>query len=110
SSTRTIGFLGSSSEGASSGTGKVTYADGTTQPFTLSFSDWALDGGRNSPLPDNVIAKQMNYRNVPRGRQFLTVYIFFVQITVPGGKGIQSITLPGSVAGGQMHIFAISSR
>ena len=108
-STQTIGFLGASSEGAATGTGTITYADGSTQSFTLSLSDWALDGGNSTLLPNNMIAKQMAYRNVSNGRQSLTVYVFFVQIAVQSGKGVQSITLPNNVSGGQMHIFAISS-
>jgi len=52
----------------------------------------------------------MGYRNIPTGKQSITVYVFFVQIAVQSGKGIKSITLPTKVSGGQMHLFAISSR
>ena len=40
-----LAFLGSATSGPSSGTGSIAYSDGSTQSFTLTFSDWTLNGG-----------------------------------------------------------------
>ena len=37
---RTLGFLGAGDYGTASGTGAITYTDGTVQPFSLTFADW----------------------------------------------------------------------
>jgi hypothetical protein len=51
----------------------------------------------------------MSYRNnVGGSSQTLTVYVFGAQVALTSGKTVASVTLPTSVTGGQLHVFAIS--
>ncbi len=101
-------FLGSSTNGPSSGTITITYTDGTTQTATLGFSDWTLNGGSASISFGNVVACQMSYRNSTSGTsQQITTYVFAsAPISLNTGKRVASITLPGSLNQGHLHIFA----
>jgi hypothetical protein len=58
SGARTIGFLGTSADGATSGPVTVTYTDGATSTGTLSFSDWA-----GTAAPGENTAASIPYRN-----------------------------------------------
>ncbi|GHO42324.1 hypothetical protein [Ktedonospora formicarum] len=106
----TLAFLGSSSYGPSSGTLTVAYTDGSTETFTLGFSDWTLAGGKASPSFNNLVAMSMPYRNTPHGKQNINTYIFYSEIPLAVDKTVQSITLPSDVKNGQLHVFAISTR
>ena len=48
SNATTLAFLGSATYGPSSGTAVITYTDGSTQNFTLSFPDWGSRGRSGS--------------------------------------------------------------
>jgi hypothetical protein len=110
-SATTIAFLGSSTEGPSSGTGTFTYTDGSTQPFTLAFSDWALGGGSNTLLANNTIVATLPYRNFSQqGRENLTVYVFYTALALQPGKTLASVTLPSNSGPGALHILAIGVR
>src|SRR4029077_653097 len=47
-----LGFLGSGGCGAASGTGTITYTDGSTQQFSLAMADWY----NNAPVAGDQIA------------------------------------------------------
>lgn len=101
-------FLGSSTNGPSTGTVTITYTDGTTQIASLGFSDWTLNGGSASASYGNVVACQMSYRNSASGAsQQVTTYVFAsAPISLNTSKQVASITLPPSVNQGQLHVFA----
>lgn len=102
----TLAFLGSATHGATSGVATITYTDSTTQTFTLGFTDWA-----NGTLSfGNKIVTTMSYRNGAGGKQTINVYVFYAQVTLQSGKTIQSVTLPASVSGGELHVFAIGTK
>ena len=104
-----LAFLGSSTNGASSGTVTLTYSDGTTQTATLGFADWTVNP--TSALPyGNRTAVTMSSRNTSAGKQSISVSLFSTEISLQSGKTLQSITLPTTVTGGQLHIFAIGTR
>ncbi|MEO7003065.1 MAG: PQQ-binding-like beta-propeller repeat protein [Ktedonobacterales bacterium] len=105
-----LAFLGAASGGASSGTITITFSDGTTQTATLALSDWTLNGGSQQILPGEQIAAQMPYRNTPTGQEYVTTYVFFTAIALTSGKTTQSVTLPSSLTGGGMDVFAISGQ
>ncbi|MBA2391490.1 MAG: glycoside hydrolase family 92 protein [Ktedonobacteraceae bacterium] len=105
----TLGFLGSANNGPSSGTITVTYTDGTTQTFTIAFSDWTLNAGSSQILSGDSVAAKMTYRNSPTGQQTHTTYLFYTSVSLSSGKTVQSVTLPGSVSQGVLHILAIGA-
>ena len=103
----TLAFLGSATNGPSSGTATITYTDGTTQAFTLAFSDWTLNHGTSNLLPGNRIVATMTYRNSSTGQQARTTYVFYTSVSLTAGKIVQSVALPGTVTQGRLHIFAV---
>lgn len=103
-----LGLLGAASSGTSSGNIIVTYSDGSTQTSSVTMSDWTLSGGNGQLAGNNSVAVALSYRNSAHGgRQNLQNYIFYTGVTLTDGKTIKSVTLPSSVSGGQMHIFAV---
>ena len=106
-----LAFLGSASFGPSRGTGTITYSDGTTQSFTLAFSDWTLNGGGSTPLGADQVAVTLPYRNGLHGKQLDQMpEIFFTSVALQPGKTIMSVTLPTSADHGQLHVFAMSIK
>jgi predicted alpha-1,2-mannosidase len=104
----TLAFLGAATSGPSSGTITVTYTDGSTQTFTLAFSDWTLNAGSSQILSGDSVACQMSYRNSSSGQQSHTTYVFYTSVTLASGKTIASVTLPTAVSQGTLHVFAVS--
>lgn len=101
-----LGLLGSATNGAASGTVILTYTDGTRQSATLGFTDWAV----SHPSFSNQIVATFPYRNGSRGQQTITMYLFLAQIPLLAGKSLSSITMPSSVHGGQLHLFALGTK
>lgn len=98
----TLGFLGAATFGTQSGTGTITYNDGSTQQFTLTLADWYA----NAPATgDDLLATTSNW-NVPSGSTLGNhpVSVYYTSVALTPGKEIQSITLPNN---SKLHIFAI---
>jgi hypothetical protein len=106
----TLGFIGMATAGPSGGTGTVTYTDGSTQTFTLAFSDWALGGHADgTPIAGNSVVVATPYRNRQSGTaDETTVFLFYTGVALDSSKRVASVTMPGSVNGGPLHIFAMS--
>jgi hypothetical protein len=105
-----VAFLGSATNGPSSGTGTLTYSDGSTQSFTLAFSDWTLNAGKSTVLSADAIAAKMSYRNTRSGtKQSETTYLFFTSVALAPGKTLQSVTLPTGANQGALHVFAVGT-
>ncbi len=102
----TLGLLGSSSNGASSGTIAIFYTDGTSSTGTVSLNDWAGGPGNG----DTAVAT-MPYRNSASGSQSITMYIYAATVAVDPSKTVESVVLPSvnnSDSGTAMHIFALA--
>jgi beta-glucosidase-like glycosyl hydrolase len=102
-----LGFLGTADYGNASGTGLITYTDGTTQSYTLSFADW----WSNSPAEGTDIVATTDYINGASGKVQQKVSVYGATVPLQAGKTVAYLTLPnvGSDAvSGQvaMHIFA----
>jgi lysophospholipase L1-like esterase len=106
----TLAFLLSASYGPASGTGTVTYTDGSTQSYTLDAPDWwsaaAPSGG--------AVAVNSAYQNRPGNITYAhTGDIFSETVTLTPGKSLASVTLPpgGALTTGTpaVHIFAIAT-
>ena len=105
----TLAFLGSATNGPSSGTATITYTDGSTQTFTLGFADWNVSSTNSLPF-GNQVAFTTSYRNAPSGKQTVNTYIFYTSFPISNGKTVQSVTLPTSVNQGHLHIFAVGLK
>ena len=106
---QTLAFLGSATNGNTSGTATITYTDGSTQNFTLGMSDWTLGGGKASTAFGNAVVASMPYRNGVSGKQNIQSFIFYAGVPLLSGKTISSVTLPSTVTGGLLHIFAVGT-
>ncbi|HEY6541141.1 MAG TPA: hypothetical protein VIZ18_09395, partial [Ktedonobacteraceae bacterium] len=106
-----LAFLGSAAFGPSTGTATITYTDGSTQTFTLAFSDWTLNGGGSTPLNGDQVVVALPYRNSLHGRQLDQMpEVFYTSVALQPGKTIKSVTLPTGANQGQLHIFAMSTK
>jgi predicted alpha-1,2-mannosidase len=105
-----LSFLGAGTYGNASGTVTIGYADGSTQTAALAFGDWTLGGGRNPVQFGNAVAAQMPYRNSSSGRDAVVTYLFATApIALQPGKQVVSVTLPGTVTGGDLHVFGVAT-
>jgi predicted alpha-1,2-mannosidase len=104
-----ISFLGSATNGPSSGTAVVTYTDGSTQSVPISLSDWTLNGGGASALADDTTVATMSYRNqAGASSNSVSTYLFATKpMNLSAGKTVASVTMPSNVAAGGLHVFAI---
>jgi len=110
SGTGTLGFLLTSSYGPASGTGTLTYTDGSTQSYSLSSADW----WSTTPAGGTALAVSSAYQN----RQGNTTAsqsgnIFSETVALTSGKTLASVQLPAGspVTSGSpaLHIFALST-
>ena len=105
-----IGFLGTASNGPSTGTATVNYTDGSSQQVAITFGDWTLNAGSaTTPTSDTVVA-DTPYRNASGGApQQIGTYMFATSLPLQAGKTVQSVTLPSTTSAGGLHVFAIGS-
>jgi beta-glucosidase len=105
-----LGFLGAGAFGAASGTGTVTYTDGSTQSFGLSMADWY----NNAPVAGGEIATTTSSWNSSSPTQVPhPVSIYFASVPLDPSKTVASVTLPTVSTGvgdnvNAMHIFAMA--
>ena len=104
-----ISFLGSATNGPSTGTAVVNYTDGSTQNVSISLSDWTLNGGGASALASDTTVASMSYRNhAGSSADNVSTYLFATKpMNLASGRTVASVTLPSNVAGGGVHVFAI---
>jgi hypothetical protein len=56
------------------------------------------------------VAAQMPYRNSGSGRDNVVTYLFATApIALQPGKQVVSVTLPGTVTGGDLHVFGVAT-
>lgn len=98
-------FLGTSTWGEGKGDGKVVYADGTEQSFSVAVPDWY---GAN---PSAAVV--LPYRHISSGRDDSPVSLFTFGVDLTAGKELRSVVLPkvsdGIQAGAPaLHLFAMT--
>ena len=86
----TLGFLISASYGPASGTGTITYTDGSTQSYTLTAPDWFS----TSPPSGGAVVANTTYINVT------------VTVTLPAGQ--QTLTVDQDNGGWNVHTLTFS--
>jgi beta-glucosidase len=105
-----LGFLGAGGFGAASGTGTITYTDGSTQTFSIAMADWY----NNAAVAGDQIATTTSSWNFSSSTQTPhPVSVYFASVPLESGKTVASVTLPtvSSSAGNgvnALHIFAIA--
>ncbi|MCW2930973.1 MAG: Beta-glucosidase [Actinomycetia bacterium] len=105
----TLGFLLSGTHGDTSGTVTVTYTDGSTQSFTLAFSNWT----DTAPASGNDLVVTTPHWN-PNGSGAYPVSLYGATASIDPGKTVAAVTLPSALAGGDgsglqtAHVFAIA--
>jgi beta-glucosidase len=106
-----LGFLGAGGFGAATGTGTITYTDGSTQSFSLALADWY----NNAPVAGDQIATTTSSWNYSSSTQVPhPVSVYFASVPIEPGKTVASVTLPTVSSGvgngvNAMHIFAIAT-
>jgi beta-glucosidase len=106
-----LGFLGAAGFGAASGSGTITYTDGTTQPYSISMADWF----NNAAISGDQIATTTTSWNFASSTQTPhPVSVYFASVALDPNKTVASVTLPtvGSGVGNNinaMHIFSIAT-
>ena len=106
----TLGFLVSASYGPASGTGTITYTDGSTQSYTLTSPDW----WSTTPPSGGALAISSAYQNRPGNTTYASSgNIFSETVALTAGKTVASVTLPpgGALTAGPptLHVFAIAA-
>ncbi|MFI9385456.1 glycosyl hydrolase family 95 catalytic domain-containing protein [Kutzneria sp. NPDC052558] len=102
----TLGFLVTATYGPASGTGTVTYTDGSTQDFTVSSSDWWGGSG------DAAITG--TYQNRAGNTTFqANAVVYYVGVPLQAGKTAATVRLPavsGAATAGtpSLHVFAMA--
>jgi hypothetical protein len=104
-SATSLAFLGSAANGNSTGTGTINYTDGTSQQFSLGFSDWSA----TAPLYGNSIVASMTYRNSSSGTQNIKNNLYYAETGIDPTKTVADVVLPVTT-GGAMHIFSVAER
>ncbi|HEX4789717.1 MAG TPA: SGNH/GDSL hydrolase family protein, partial [Actinospica sp.] len=97
-----LDFIVTSTDGATGGTGGISYTDGSTQSYSLSVADWW--SGTTSA------AAASGYRNSPGGTQVHQVSLFTDSVPLAAGKTVATVTLPdigsNTVGTAALHVFA----
>jgi beta-glucosidase len=93
----TLGLLGMADFGEQSATGTISYTDGTTQTFTLTYPDWFTDSAAGTS--DQLVATG-TVNGTFAGHK---AGVYAAEVPLQPGKTVASITLPDD---GDMHVFA----
>ncbi len=105
--------LGASSGSMESGKGLIEYADGTTQPYTLTLDNWFNPAtGSNTAIATAAYVNDStgSGNNGVVGQRHHKAYVFAVSIPLQAAETVSSITLPmvATLPGVYpMHIFAL---
>jgi hypothetical protein len=107
----TLGFLGASTWGPVTGSGTIAYTDGTTQPYTIGFGDWA----NGTPPTGGDVAIRAPYGNQPGNKTGWQTTIDYFPVTLDPSKTVKWITLPQGNPNPQggipaLHVFAVSIK
>jgi beta-glucosidase len=105
-----LGFLGAGAFGAATGTGTITYTDGSTESFSIAMADWY----NNAAVAGDQVATTTTSWNFSSSTQTThPVSIYFASVPLDPGKTVASVTLPTVSSGvgngiNAMHIFAMA--
>jgi len=100
-----LGILDTATYGPATGSGLITYTDGTVQSFALNVPDWY----GTAPAGSNAVITAP-YRNRPGNTQDHTsVNVFEQSVPLEPGKQVAAVTLPDIDNGSTgLHVFALA--
>lgn len=101
-----LSFLTASTDGASAGSGVITYANGSTQTYQLSVPDW-IEG------PTDTMTVSLPHWNTPDGPQQIGgARLYTVSVPLVPGRRVRSVTLPaaGGTGAPALHVFSLAVR
>ncbi|MFD4972081.1 glycoside hydrolase family 2 TIM barrel-domain containing protein [Streptomyces sp. NPDC058424] len=100
----TLGFLGASANGGTSGPVVITYTDGTSTTRTISFDAW-----QRGPSSGTTVAASIPYRNGKSGVLEGSTYVYAITVPIDPSRTVRTLTLPNATNGKTtMHIFAVA--
>ena len=104
-----LGLLTVGTYGPITGTGAVTYTDGSTQPFTITDPDWQVP----TLPPGTDVALTTTYHHYAGMTINRNAYIFFHGVDLDASKTVASVTLPAvgdQATGGtaSIHVFSLA--
>jgi beta-glucosidase len=105
-----LGFLGAGGFGTASGTGTITYTDGSTQAFSLALPDWFNNAAQDG---DQIATTTTSWNFASSTQTAHPVSVYFASVPLQAGKTVASVTLPTvSTSAGNgvtaMHVFAVA--
>ena len=101
-----LSFLVTSTGAATTGTGVIGYADGTTQNYELGAPDWFFG-------PTDTMALAAPRWNTPTGPGAFSGKLYVVSVPLKTGGQVTSVTLPPIGSTGSMprlHVFSLGFR
>jgi hypothetical protein len=108
-SSSSLGFLLSADYGPATGSGTITYTDGSTSGYTLTSPDWFS----TTPPSGGSLAVSSAYQNRPGNTTYAgSGNIFAETVPLTAGKTVASVTLPSggalTVGTPALHIFDLA--
>ncbi|MBS2539153.1 SGNH/GDSL hydrolase family protein [Catenulispora sp. NF23] len=101
-----LSFLATSTEGAASGSGTLTYTDGSTRNYTIGTPDWITGA-------TDTMAVSLPHWNQASGQAATSAKLYVESVPLAAGKTLASLTLPtlaSPPAGNELHVFALGVR
>ncbi|BCY13119.1 GH92 family glycosyl hydrolase [Actinoplanes sp. L3-i22] len=100
-----VSFLGLATNGPATGTATVQYTDGTSQPVTVTFGDWA-----GAVPAGNVEAIALQGRNNVNGTAGTGTFrvLATTPVALDPAKTVAAVVLPESTNQGIMHVFDVA--
>jgi beta-glucosidase len=101
-----LAFLGAATNGTQGAGGTVYYTDGSSSPFSLSFSDWW------DPAATEQVVATASYINAPDGRYAHAGSVYYASVPIDPGKTVDAVALPttGASPGPGLHVFAMTVK
>jgi lysophospholipase L1-like esterase len=101
-------FLVTGTAADASGSGTISYTDGSSQSYRLDAPDWY--GG-----PSDAMAVRTPRRNTPAGPSALNVKLYAVSVPLDARKRPAAVTLPtiapaGGTPAPELHVFSLGLR
>jgi hypothetical protein len=109
--TQTLAFLGSATNGPSTGVITLNYSDGSSQQYWLGLTDWTLNGGSGNLSYGNTEVAATAYRNCDgcTSPDDTDTYLYYTSVPVNPAKTLTSVTLPSGSSSGELHIFSVGT-